>query len=77
MQLYIFLQNRSSVSGDVASVPWSELATVLSRKFAVFTGARRMISSSDLSYMAEKLMLLPGDEMQSITFHRFAKVAPF
>ncbi|VDK71707.1 unnamed protein product [Onchocerca ochengi] len=47
--------NRTTLSSEISSVPWKELAQVLRHKFAISTGAERVISDSDLSYMAEKL----------------------
>lgn len=67
-------QNRSTLSSDVGAVSWGELAHVLRHKFAIFTGAQRAISDSDLSYMAEKLMVSADDESKLITLHNFAKV---
>ncbi|KAL3982794.1 Signal transducer and activator of transcription 1 [Acanthocheilonema viteae] len=65
--------NRTTLSQEITSVSWKELAQVLRHKFAISTGAERAISDSDLSYMAEKLKVPTNEERQLITLHRFAK----
>uniref|UniRef100_A0A0R3RLI8 SH2 domain-containing protein n=1 Tax=Elaeophora elaphi TaxID=1147741 RepID=A0A0R3RLI8_9BILA len=65
--------NRTTLSPEIASVSWKELAQVLRHKFAISTGAERAISDSDLSYMAEKLKVSANEERKLITLHRFAK----
>ncbi|MCP9265854.1 Signal transducer and activator of transcription 1 [Dirofilaria immitis] len=65
--------NRTTLSPEIGSVSWKELAQVLRHKFAISTGAERTISDSDLSYMAEKLKVPVNEERKLITLHRFAK----
>ncbi|VDK77771.1 unnamed protein product [Litomosoides sigmodontis] len=65
--------NRTTLSPEISSVSWKELAQVLRHKFAISTGAERAISNSELSYMAEKLKISANEERQLITLHRFAK----
>ncbi|VDM94910.1 unnamed protein product [Thelazia callipaeda] len=65
--------NRTSLSSDIGAVSWRDLSQVLRHKFAMITGAERIVSDSDLSYMAEKLNISGDEEKQIITLHRFAK----
>ena len=50
------------------------LEAVLYSIFRLFTGARRMLSESDLAYLKEKLLNPSIQEQKPITFHRFAKM---
>lgn len=59
---------------EVTTVCWPQLANLLKHKFLYFTGARRPISDSDLSYMAEKLGISSNDDRRPITFHQFTRV---
>lgn len=79
-------RNPGMTNIDVAT--WEDLAVILRHKFAsvlftitmiqtkyrLFTGARRMLSDSDLAYLKEKIVNPSLQEQKPITFHRFAKV---
>lgn len=65
-------RNPGALDNSVAA--WDDLAVVLRHKFALFTGARRMLSDSDLAYLKEKLLNPSMLEQKPITFHRFAKM---
>ncbi|CAB3410037.1 unnamed protein product [Caenorhabditis bovis] len=66
---------RTPSQTEVSAVSWNDLAIMLRNKFALFTGARRQLSDSDLKYLSEKLVVSDGQDQKPITFTQFAKQA--
>ncbi|GMR46243.1 hypothetical protein PMAYCL1PPCAC_16438, partial [Pristionchus mayeri] len=65
--------NRCGTGNEMVLASWPDLAQVIRHKFSLFTGAKRPLSDTDLSYLYEKLYAPGSQEGKPITFHQFAK----